>query len=75
MNRKWYSEQQIIRFLEEAEAGVPMTELSRQNGFNQSTFYKWKAKFSGMDIPAHKQLKKLEKKNRRLKQMNANLGL
>jgi putative transposase len=75
MKRKRYSEQQIIRFLKEAEAGVPMTELIRQNGFSQSAFYKWKAKYSGMDISSLKHLKELEEENRRLKQMYANLSL
>ena len=75
MKRKRYSEQQIIRFLKEAEAGVPMTELIRQNGFSQSAFYKWKAKYSGMDISSLKHLKELEEENRRLKQIYANLSL
>jgi len=75
MKRKRYSEQQIIRYLKEAEAGVPVTELCRQNGFSQSAFYKWKAKYSGMDITALKQLKELEKENRKLKQMYADLSL
>ena len=75
MKRKRYSEQQIIRYLKEAEAGVPVTELCRQNGFSQSAFYKWKAKYSGMDISALKHLKELEAENRKLKQMYADLSL
>jgi len=75
MKRKRYSEQQIIRYLKEAEAGVPVTELCRQNGFSQRAFYKWKAKYSGMDITALKQLKELEEENRKLKQMYADLSL
>jgi len=67
MKRKRYSEQQIFRFLKEAEAGVPVTELCRQHGFSQSAFYKWKAKYSGMDVAALKRLKELETENRRLK--------
>ena len=75
MKRKRYSEQQIIRFLKEAEAGIPVTELSRQNGFSQSAFYKWKAKYSGMDISALKHPKELEEENRKLKLMYAYLSL
>jgi len=75
MKRKRYSEQQIIKFLKEAEAGVPVTELSRQNGFSQSAIYKWKAKYSGMDISVLKHLRELEEENRRLKQMYADLSL
>ena len=67
MKRKRYSEQQIFRFLKEAEAGVPVTELCRQHGFSKSAFYKWKAKYSGMDVAALKRLKELETENRRLK--------
>jgi len=44
MKRKRYSDQQIIQILKEAEAGVAVAELSRQHGFSQSAFYKWKAK-------------------------------
>ena len=65
MKRKRYSEQQIIRILKEAEAGIPVAELSRQNGFSQSAFYKWKAKYSGMVISALKHLKELEDENTR----------
>ena len=75
MKRKRYSEQQIFSYLKEAEAGVPVMELCRQHGFSQSAFYKWKAKYSGMDISALKRLKELEAENRRLKQMYADLSL
>ena len=44
-----YSEQQIIKILKEAEAGIPVTDLSRQYGFSKSSFYKWKAKYGGME--------------------------
>jgi len=75
MKRKRYSEQQIVKILNEAEAGVPVTELSRQYGFSQSAFYKWKAKYGGMDMPQLKRLKELEEENRKLKQMYAELSL
>jgi putative transposase len=75
MKQSKFSESQIVSILKEAEAGVPVTELSRKHGFSQSAFYKWKAKFSGMDTSALKRLKELEEENRRLKQMYADLSL
>ena len=50
MKRKTYSEAQIVKILNEAEAGVPVAGLSRQYSFSQSAFYKWKAKYGGMDV-------------------------
>jgi len=50
MKRKTYTEQQIIKILNEAEAGVSVMELSRQYGFSQSAFYKWKAKYGGLNV-------------------------
>jgi putative transposase len=75
MKRTKFSETQIVNILKEAEAGIPVTELSRKHGFSQSAFYKWKAKYSGMDTSALRRLKELEEENRRLKQMYADLSL
>jgi putative transposase len=75
MKRKRYTEQQIIKILKEAEAGVSVAELSRQHGFSQSAFYKWKAKYNGMDVSQLHRLKELEEENRKLKQMYADLSL
>jgi len=75
MRASRFSEEQIIGVLKEAEAGVSLEELSRQQGFSKATFYKWKAKYSGMDVSALKRLKELEEENRRLKQMYADLSL
>lgn len=75
MKRSRYSETQIVNILKEAEAGIPVTELSRKHGFSQSAFYKWKAKYSGMDTSALRRMKELEEENRRLKQMYADLSL
>ena len=75
MKRTKFSETQIVNILKEAEAGIPVTELSRKHGFNQSAFYKWKAKYSGMDTSALRRMKELEEENRRLKQMYADLSL
>jgi putative transposase len=75
MKQSKFSETQIVNILKEAEVGIPVPELSRKHGFSQSAFYKWKAKYSGMDASALKRLKELEEENRRLKQMYADLSL
>ncbi len=75
MKKSRFSESQIVTILKEAESGVPLEELSRQHGFSKATFYKWKAKYSGMDVSALKRLRELEEENRRLKQMYAELSL
>ena len=75
MKRKRYTEQQIIKILNEADAGIAVAELSRQHGFSSSAFYKWKAKYGGMDTSQLRRLKELEEENRNLKQMYADLSL
>ena len=70
-----YTEQQIVKILKEAEAGIPVTELSRQYGFSKSSFYKWKAKYGGMEASDLRRMKELEEENRKLKQMYADLSL
>ena len=72
---KRMTESQIVSILKEADAGVPVKELCRQNGIASSTFYKWKAKYGGMEASDVKRLKELEEENRRLKQMYAELSL
>jgi len=75
MKRSRFSETQIVKILKEAEAGVGVEELSRQYGFSRSAFYKWKAKYGGLDISQLKRLKELEAENRKLKEMYADLSL
>jgi len=75
MKKTRYSESQIVNILKEAEAGVTLDDLVRQHGFSKASFYKWKAKYSGMSVSELKRLKELEEENRRLKQMYANLSL
>jgi len=75
MKRNTFTEAQIVNILKEAESGIPVDELSRKHGFSQSTYYKWKARYGGMDASALKRLKELEEENRRLKQMYADLSL
>ena len=69
--KKRYNEEQIIGFLKEAEAGIPVKELCRKHGFSDGSFYTWPAKFGGMDASMMKRVKELEDENRRLKKMYA----
>ncbi len=75
MKRSHFTENQIVAFLKEAEAGVLVADLCRQHGFSQSAFYRWKARYGGLDASALKQLKDLEAENQRLKAMYADLSL
>ncbi|OCG64809.1 transposase, partial [Gilliamella sp. Imp1-6] len=61
--------------LKEAEAGIPVKELCRKYGMGNSTFYKWREKYGGMETSDIKRLKELEAENRKLKQMFAELSL
>jgi putative transposase len=71
MKKSRYSDSQIIAILKQAEAGTPATELCREHGMSDATFYKWRAKFGGMDVSMMARLKELEEENRRLKKMYA----
>ena len=64
--KKRFSEEQIIGFLQQAEAGVGIKELCRQHGFSDASFYNWRAKFGGMSVPDAKRLKGLEAENAKL---------
>ena len=70
-----YSEEQIVRILKEADAGVKVSDLCRKYGFSDATYYNWKAKYGGMGVSEIKRLKQLEDENRRLKQIVADLTL
>jgi len=69
--KKRFSEEQIIGFLKQAEAGVPVKELCRQHGFSDASFYNWRAKYGGMSVRDAKRLKELEAENAQLKRMLA----
>jgi putative transposase len=73
--KKRFTEEQIIKILGEQESGQPTAEVCRRNGISPSTFFKWKAKFGGMDVSDARRLKVLESENARLKRMVANLSL
>jgi putative transposase len=69
--KKRFTEAQIIGFLREAEAGVPVKELCRRHGFSDASFYTWRSKYGGMDVSEAKRLKELEQENARLKKLLA----
>ena len=75
MKRSRFTEEQVIGILKEQEAGVTVTELCRKHGVSSPTFYKWKAKFGGMDVSEARRLKALEDENAKLKRMLADAML
>ena len=75
MKRSRFTEEQIIGILREQEAGVATAEVCRRHGVSSATFYKWKAKFGGMDVSEARRLKALEDENLRLKRMLADAML
>jgi putative transposase len=75
MKSSRYTEEQIIAVLKQAEAGMKTAEVCRQNGISAATFYKWKAKYGGLEVSEARRLRQLEDENRRLKQIVADLTL
>ena len=69
--KKRFTEEQIIGFLKEAEAGVAIKELCRQHGFSEASDYLWRSKYGGMDVSDAKKLRALEAENARLKKLLA----
>jgi putative transposase len=71
MKRSRFSEEKIIAILREQEAGSPTADVCRKHGISSGTFYKWKAKFGGLDVSDAKRLKALEDENSKLKKLLA----
>jgi len=75
MPRKGASQERIVYALKQAEAGVKTSEICRENGISEQTFYNWKRKYGGMGISELRRLRLLEEENRKLKQLVAELTL
>ena len=75
MRTSKFSEEQIIGFLRQAEAGMPIKEIGRKHGFSDASFYLWRRRFGGMDVPDAKRLRELGAENSRLKRLLADAML
>jgi putative transposase len=69
--KKRFTEEQIIGYLKQADAGMAVKDLCRKHGFSEASFYLWRSKFGGMDVSDAKKLKALEAENARLKKLLA----
>ena len=75
MKTSRYTEPQILAIRRQAEGGVPVAELCREHGMSNASFYKWRARYGGMDASMIAQMKTIEDENRRLKKMFAELSM
>lgn len=75
MKKSRFTEEQIIGILKLHESGVKTSEIVRQYGISEQTFYRWKSKYGGMEVSEAKRLKQLEEENTRLKQLVGELSL
>lgn len=75
MKKKRFSVEQIVAILKQAELGIPIAELIRQVGISEQTFYRWKKKYSGLEVDQLRQMKQLQEENVRLKRIVADLTL
>jgi putative transposase len=71
MKTSKFTDSQIFAILKESDGGQPVPALCREHGMSSATFYKWRAKYGGMDASLMKRMKELEEENRRLKKMYA----
>ncbi len=75
MRKSKYSEEQIIGFIKQVEAGMSLKELCRKHGFSDASFYKWRSKYGGMSVPEARRLEDLESENAKLKRLLAEAHL
>lgn len=73
MKKSRYSDSQVISILKQAEAGTPVDELCRDHGMSSASFYKWRAKFGGMDASMMSKVKSLEEENEQPKRKKTSL--
>jgi len=75
MKNAKFSDAQIMAILRQEENGVPVSELCREHGMSSASFYKWRAKFGGMDASMMSEMKAMAEENRRLKRMYAEMSM
>ena len=75
MKKSRFTDPQIMSVLKQAEGGMAVAELCREHGISAATFYKWRAKFGGMDVSMMAEMKTMQEENRRLKKMLAELSM
>ena len=75
MKKSKYTETQIIAMLREHESGKKVTDICRENGISQATFFNWRAKYGGLEVNELKRLRELEEENARLKKMYADVSM
>lgn len=73
--KKRFTEEQIITILKEADSGLPLNEICRKHGISKASYYKWKAKFGGMEVSEAQRLRSLEAENAKLKRLVADQAL
>lgn len=71
MTRSKHSDREIMSILKQASSGVPVANVLREHNISSATFYKWRSRYGGMDLPMISKLKELEAENARLKKMYA----
>lgn len=75
MKNSRFTESQIVSILKQQDAGMSVSDICREHGISQPTFFNWKKKYSGMEVGSLKRLKELEVENNRLKKMYADVSL
>ena len=71
MKTRKFTEEQILEFLKQAQAGVPVAEVCRKGGFSDAAFYKWRRRYGGMELPEIRRVRELEAENAKLKKLLA----